>query len=790
MLSRFFIDRPIFAAVISLFLVLAGLAAMRSLPIAQYPEIAPPVVTVQAVYPGASAQTIEQTVASPIENAINGVPGMIYMSSSSGSNGVLQIQVTFDIGTNVDIATVNVNNRVNEVLPRLPEEVRRQGVSVERGSSAFLQVLAFYSPDDRFDGLFTSNYVTLNVLDRLKRLPGTTNVQIFGAHDYAMRIWLKPDRMAQLRLTPADIISAVNEQNAQFAAGKVGQSPTTKGQDLVYTVTTRGRLTEPKEFEQIIVRSNPDGSAVRLSDVARVELGSKDYEFIGRINGKSATLVGIFLSPGANALDVAKTVKTEVAELATRFPEGLAYSVPYDTTRFVEVSIREVLKTLGEAMLLVFLVVYLFLQSWRAAIIPFAAVPVSLIGAFAGIYALGYSINTLTLFAMVLAIGIVVDDAIVVLENVERHMREDKLPARDAAIKAMREVTGPIIAIVLTLTAVFVPIAFLGGLTGELYRQFAVTIAISVVISGLVALTLSPALCAIILKPHEPPNRFFAWFNDWFARVTARYNDGVVWMLRRGVIGALLFIGMVALTAWLWRVTPGSLVPDEDQGFYISAVILPDGATLERTDKVVVEGDGGDPLEPEQPGHHRVHRLRLHRRRLPQQRGDDLRHAKALGRAHRHGAAARRRAVRQDRRHQGSAGARVQSAADLRPRNRGRLRVLHPEPRRRRREAPVGGHAAVPRARQPGSATRGGADAVARDGAAAHRRRRPREGEDARHPDLRRICRAVGDARQLLRQRLQQVRSRMAGADVGRADATAIDPTTSAPSMCARPRAR
>jgi hydrophobe/amphiphile efflux-1 (HAE1) family protein len=588
MFSRFFIDRPIFAAVISTFLVLAGLAAMRSLPVAQYPEIAPPVVTVQAVYPGASALTVEQTVASPIENAINGVPGMIYMSSSSGSNGVVQIQVTFDIGTDVDIASVNVNNRVNEVLPRLPEEVRRQGVSVQRGSSAFLQVIAFYS-DGRFDDLFTSNYVTLNVLDRLKRLPGTTNVQIFGAHDYAMRIWLKPDRMAQLRLTPADVIAAVNEQNAQFAAGKVGQSPAPSNQALVYTITAKGRLSDPKEFEQIIVRANPDGSKVRLVDVARVELGSKDYEFIGRINGKSATLVGIFLSPGANALSVANDVRAQVAELATRFPEGFSYSVPYDTTRFVQVSIREVLKTLGEAMILVFLVVYLFLQSWRAAIIPFAAVPVSLIGAFAGIYALGYSINTLTLFAMVLAIGIVVDDAIVVLENVERHMREDHLPAREAAIKAMREVTGPIIAIVLTLTAVFVPIAFLGGLTGELYRQFAVTIAISVIISGLVALTLSPALCALILRPHEPPNRFFAAFNRWFDRFTARYNDGVVWMLRRGVIGALLFLCMVGATVWMWRVTPGSLVPDEDQGFYISAVILPDGATLERTDAVVAK---------------------------------------------------------------------------------------------------------------------------------------------------------------------------------------------------------
>jgi HAE1 family hydrophobic/amphiphilic exporter-1/multidrug efflux pump len=588
MFSRFFIDRPIFAVVISVFLVLAGLAAMRSLPIAQYPEIAPPVVTVQAIYPGASAEVLEQTVAAPLENAINGVPGMIYMSSNSASNGIVQIQVTFEIGTSIDIAAVNVNNRVKQVEPRLPLEVRRQGVNVEPGSSAFLQVLAFYSPDGRYDDLFTSNYVTLNVLDQLKRLPGTTNVQIFGAKDYAMRIWLKPDRLAQLKLAPQDIALAINEQNAQFAAGKVGQSPSPKGQDLVYTITSRGRLSDPKEFEQIIVRASPDGSAVRISDVARVELGSRDYEFMGRYNGKPATLVGIFLAPGANALDVAKTVKRTVDELATRFPTGLAYAVPYDTTRFVEVSIREVMKTLAEAMVLVFLVVYLFLQSWRAAIIPFAAVPVSLIGTFAGIYLLGYSINTLTLFGMVLAIGIVVDDAIVVLENVERIMREEGLPPRDAAVKAMREVTGPIIAIVLTLTAVFVPIAFLGGLTGELYRQFAVTISISVVISGLVALTLSPALCVIMLQHgHREPNRFFRWFNGWFARVTHRYTDGVVWIIRRAGMVLLVYAAMVAVTVLLWRTTPGSLVPDEDQGFYIGAVILPDGATLERTFKVV-----------------------------------------------------------------------------------------------------------------------------------------------------------------------------------------------------------
>ncbi|HEY5365824.1 MAG TPA: efflux RND transporter permease subunit, partial [Casimicrobiaceae bacterium] len=587
MLSRFFIDRPIFAAVISIFLVLAGLAAIRTLPIAQYPEIAPPVITVQATYPGASAQVVEDTVAAPLENAINGIPGMQYMSSNSASNGIVQIQVTFEIGTDVDIAAVNVNNRVNEVTPRLPEEVRRQGVTVERGSSSFLQVVAFYSPDNTLTDLDTSNYVTLNVLDQIKRLPGTTNVQIFGAKDYAMRIWMQPDRLAQMKLTPTDVINAINDQNAQFAAGKVGQSPIGKGQDLVFTVTTKGRLSDAKEFGDIIVRANPDGSTVHLRDIARVELGAASYEFNGRYNGKPATLVGIFLSPGANALDVGKSSNELLASLATRFPQGLAYSVAFDTTRFVEVSIREVLKTLGEAMILVFLVVYLFLQSWRAAIIPFAAVPVALIGTFAGIHVLGYSINTLTLFGMVLSIGIVVDDAIVVLENVERIMREEGLPPRDAAVKAMREVTSPIIAIVLTLVAVFVPIAFLGGLTGELYRQFAVTISICVVISGTVALSLSPALCALILKPHEAPNRVFAAFNRGFERVRNRYSHGVAWLIRRGVIGLTLFALMVVGTVLMWRITPGSLVPDEDQGYYISAIILPDGATLERTQKVV-----------------------------------------------------------------------------------------------------------------------------------------------------------------------------------------------------------
>ncbi|HXI36440.1 MAG TPA: efflux RND transporter permease subunit, partial [Burkholderiales bacterium] len=456
MFSRFFIDRPIFAAVLSIFIVLAGLAAMRTLPIAQYPEIAPPVVTVQAVYPGASAEVLEQTVAAPLENQITGVEKMIYMNSTSGSNGIAQIQVTFDIGADADKAALDVNNRVKQAEPRLPEEVRRQGVTVQKGSSAFLQVLAFYSPEGRYDNLYISNYVTLNILDELKRVPGTTNVQIFGAKDYAMRIWVRPDRLTQLRLTPNDIIRALTEQNAQFAAGKIGQSPSGAPQELVYTITTKGRLADVREFENIIIRANADGSTLRLKDVARVELASKDYEFVGRINGKEATLVGVFLQPGANALAVAGDVKKTVAELSKRFPEGLTYSVPYDTTRFVEVSIKEVVETLLIAMALVFLVVYLFLQSWRATLIPFAAVPVSLIGTFAGLLLLGYSINTLTLFGMVLAIGIVVDDAIVVIESVERIMREEHLPPKEATRKAMSQITNPIIAISLVLAAVFI----------------------------------------------------------------------------------------------------------------------------------------------------------------------------------------------------------------------------------------------------------------------------------------------------------------------------------------------
>ena len=587
MFSKFFIDRPIFATVLSLFLVLAGLAAMRILPIARYPEISPPVVNVRAIYPGASAEVLETTVAAPIEQSINGVEKMLFMDSTSSGDGVVSINVTFDVGTNLDIAAVNVNNRVNQVLSKLPQEVQRQGLTVSKSSAAFLVVASLYSPDDRYDSLFISNYITQNVLDAIKRVPGTTNVQIFGAKDYAMRIWLRPDRMAQLGITVGDISAAVGEQNAQYAAGKIG-APPGNTEELTLTVTARGRLLEPEEFGNIVVRSGERGSIVRLKDIARVELGSKDYNFYGRINGHPTVPVGVFLQTGANALDTRAAVEKTLQELKAKFPPGLTYSTPYDTTPFVSESIHEVLKTLAEAMILVFIVVYIFLQSWRATIIPTLAVPVSLIGTMAGLQLLGYSLNTLTLFGMVLAIGIVVDDAIVVLENVERLMHEEGLSPRDAAIKAMQEVTGPVVAIVLVLCAAFIPIAFLGGLAGELYRQFSVTISIAVVLSGFVALTLTPALCAVLLKPGaERKNAFFSWFNRSFERFTHGYTRGVAFFLKRGALGLVLFAGLGVMIGVLSKAVPGGLVPDEDQGYYIGAVILPEGSALERTNEVV-----------------------------------------------------------------------------------------------------------------------------------------------------------------------------------------------------------
>jgi HAE1 family hydrophobic/amphiphilic exporter-1/multidrug efflux pump len=592
MISRFFIDRPIFACVLSAFIALAGLAALPALPVASYPDILPPQVEVYAFYPGASAEVIADTVAAPLEQQINGVDNMLYLSSASAASGFMSISVTFAVGTDVKRSANDVNTRIQAALPFLPEEVRRQGVIVRDRTNTFLQIVTIDSANPRYDQVFLSNYALINIVDELKRIPGVATVEMYGAKDYSIRIWLQPDRMAQLQLTPTDVAQAVREQNSQFATGRIGQEPVSRDADFTFTVTTQGRLTTPEEFGNIILRAREDGTVIRLRDVARVELGAREYEFVGKRNGRQTIPMGVFTTSDANALSVAAAVRLRMEELAARFPEGIEYSVPYDTTRFVEDSIREVVMTLGEAMLLVFAVVFLFLQNWRATLIPALAVPVSLIGALSGMYLFGFSINTLTLFGMVLSIGIVVDDAIVVLENVERLMRTEHLSPRAATMKAMEEVSGPVIAIVLVLAAVFLPVAFLGGLVGEMYRQFAITIAVSVTISGFVALTLTPALCALILKPeHKTRIRLLRAFEAWFARVTGRYTRGAAYMIRHGALAASLIGVMIIATIGLFRLVPGALAPDEDQGYVFAIPILQDAASLKRTEAVADELD-------------------------------------------------------------------------------------------------------------------------------------------------------------------------------------------------------
>jgi hydrophobe/amphiphile efflux-1 (HAE1) family protein len=596
--SHFFIRRPIFAGVLSIIIFLVGLIAMFRLPISEYPEVVPPTIVVRAVYPGANPKTIAETVASPLEQAINGVENSLYMFSQATGDGVMTLTITFKLGTNPDDAQVQVQNRVSQALPKLPEEVRRLGVTTTKQSPDLTMVVHLFSPNDRYDEVYIRNYATLQVKDVLARIPGAGDVRVFGSGDYAMRVWLNPDKVAARNLTASDIVAAIREQNIQVAAGAIGQQPVSSPVNFEMQINAKGRLVSPEEFGQIIVKTGPNGEKTLLKDVARIELSADSYALRSLLNNKKAVALPIFQTPGANALELSKNVRATMEELKKNFPDGVDYSVVYDPTVFVRHSIEAVVHTLLEAILLVVIVVIVFLQTWRASIIPLAAVPVSLVGTFAVMLAFGFSINNLSLFGLVLAIGIVVDDAIVVVENVERNIALGLSPA-DAAKRAMSEVTSPIIATALVLCAVFIPTAFISGLTGQFYKQFAITIAISTVISAFNSLTLSPALCAVLLKDHHAPKDWFArgmekalgWFfrpfNRLFAWSGEKYSAGVSKILRVSVAALIIYGGLVILTGWSFKKVPTGFVPTQDKQYLVAFAQLPDGASLDRTDAVI-----------------------------------------------------------------------------------------------------------------------------------------------------------------------------------------------------------
>jgi HAE1 family hydrophobic/amphiphilic exporter-1 len=591
MFSKFFIERPIFASVISIVIVIAGVVAFGVLPVAQYPEITPPTVEVSTIYPGGNARVVAETIAAPIEQQVNGVENMIYMSSTSASDGSYKLTVTFEIGTDLDMAQVLVQNRVKLAEPNLPEEVKRQGVNTKKKSTNIVQFISLYSPDGRYDELYLSNYATLRLRDLLSRINGVGEVMIFPQSDYSMRIWLNPRHLRSRNLTTEDVLSAIREQNVQVAAGQIGQPPAPRGQNFQYTVNVLGRLTEIEQFEDIIIKTDEGGRITRLKDIARIELGGKSYDLTSSLNGSPSASVAIYQLPGANALDLAKQVRSTMKELSQAFPEGMAYKIPYDTTIFVEESIKEVYVTLLQAAALVFLVLFIFLQDWRSTLIPAVTIPVALIGTLAIMLAMGFSLNMLTLFGLVLAIGIVVDDAIVVVEATVSHM-EQGMKAKEAAIKAMSEVSGPVVATTLVLLAVFIPAAFLPGITGELYRQFALTIAVSTVFSSINALTLSPALAALVLRPpRQRKNIFFRGFDTLFRKTGNGYGAMAKTLVRRTAIMMLLFLGLAALTGRQFARLPTGFLPTEDQGYLIANIQLPNAASLERTQEVLTKID-------------------------------------------------------------------------------------------------------------------------------------------------------------------------------------------------------
>jgi hydrophobe/amphiphile efflux-1 (HAE1) family protein len=581
MFTHFFIDRPILSAVISILFVLGGAVAMWVSPIAQYPELAPPQVTVEARYPGATAEVIANMVAAPLEAQINGIDNLLYFNSVSSSSGNLSLSVVFNPASDPDINQVNVQNRVSQAMSQLPQTVVQQGITVEKKSSSIMMVVSVFSPDGRYGSTYIDNYANLYVLEELKRVPGANRAQVFGLPDIAMRVWLRPDRMAQLGISVQDVANAIQSQNQTFGIGQIGAEPTSKGVQQTFVVTAQGLLQKPEEFESIIVRTSKDGTAiVRVRDLGRVELAKRDYSVASRMNGKVATTIGIYQQPGANAVETARAVRKRLEELKAQFPTGLDYSIALDTSLFTINSIEKVVHTFFEAVVLVVAVVFIFLQSLRATVIPILAVPVSIIGTFVGMHLLGFSINMLTMFGLILAIGLVVDDAIVVVENVETNMTRRGLNALDAAKQAMSEIAGALISIVLVLVAVFLPVAFLGGVTGTLYKQFAITIAISVVISGIMALTLSPALAAILIKVHHGEKKgFFRWFENGFEHLNRGYVAGVTFAIRRWPIALLTFGAIVVGVVMMFRVLPGSFVPDEDQGYFFIIVEAPDTAS-------------------------------------------------------------------------------------------------------------------------------------------------------------------------------------------------------------------
>lgn len=591
MISRFFIRNPIAATVISLVIVIGGLVSQLGLPVSKFPEIAPPTVQVTAFYPGANAQVVAETVAAPIEQEVNGVEDMIYMSSSSADDGSYVLNVTFEIGTDMDMATVLVQNRVTIAMAKLPVDVQRQGVTTKKQSTQITQFITLFSPDGQFDDLYLSNYATINIKDELSRIRGVGSITVFGAEDYSMRVWLDPRKLKARNLTTEDVVQAISEQNVQVAAGRVGEPPAPEGTAFQLVVNTLGRLQDAEQFEELIVKTTEGGRITRVKDVARVELGGKSYNRASTFNGQSCTTIAIYQLPGANALQLASQVETKMTELSGRFPEGLEYAIPYDTTRFVTASINEVYTTLFIAVCLVVVVIFVFLQNWRATIVPCAAIPVSLIGTFAMMAAFGFSINMLTLFGVILAIGIVVDDAIVVVENTTRHL-DAGLKPKDAAIKAMEEITGPVIATTLVLLAVFVPTAFMGGITGQLYQQFSLTISGAVLISTLNALTLSPALCGIFMRPTpKSQNFFFRGFNKVFDQTTNGYTFVINSMVRRVAIVMLVFGGLIVLTGWSFSSLATGFMPIEDQGYAFANLQLPDAASLQRTEAVMKKID-------------------------------------------------------------------------------------------------------------------------------------------------------------------------------------------------------